>query len=586
MSRLSSPAEWVAPLTPIISLALLPLGPILFPRAYIIFLFIYFTGFLYQQVNHVCKFYLSSVRIRANIDEWNKMNRHNTLNDKSQDDKAKIAMDTFQTNRTNTRERYVVETDQGDDEEQQQNLIHQEPQYIHTFVVPNYSEPEGLLKDTIGKLAVHRNASTNYVVILAMEASEHGWEEKGKRLEDFFKDRFREFIVTGHPANVPGEYRGKGSNVNYAVRNGCAEMLRLGYDRRKIILTIMDSDAAIPELYVVKVEEALNKSDDPYYTICAPPIFFSRNCYQVPAAVRMTDITWAALVMSNLSNSDGLCVPCSNYSLSFILAERVGYWDVGADAIGEDMHMWLKCFFKTDGHARTAPIYVPINLTNVQCEGYVANIHARYIQAKRHFQGVADLGYTIRHMIASYKNRKTTQKGLLDCHMATSGFYDKLAACSVICEAHMIPASSGWLMFAAVPLMQLILFPPFSWMAIVSPANNPLLVSDFFYKLWTVVKMITIFLPFPLFGTLAIYEHLHRYIDREFYHKSKSESRTWRNFLDYISLPIAAWLFLTWPSTLACVKRLKSGDDAYVVGAKMFKDEEDEAIVNGKERIS
>ncbi|CEP10977.1 hypothetical protein [Parasitella parasitica] len=572
MSRLRSPAEWVAPLTPIVSLALLPLGPIFFPRFYVLFLFVYFTGFLYQQVNHVCKFYLSSVRMRASIAKWNSLSRNrNRLDDKNQDDKAKLAMDTFQPNRSgssSTRERFVNVEDQ-DSEEQ---LIYQEPQFVHTFVIPNYCEPEALLKDTIGRLAVHSNASTNYVVILAMEASEQGWEEKGKRLEEFFKDRFHGFIITGHPAGLPGEYRGKGSNVNYAVRNGCAEMLRQGFDRRKIILTIMDSDAAIPELYVIEVEEALNRSDDPFYTICAPPIFFSRNSAQVPAAVRMTDITWAALVMSNLSNSDGLCVPCSNYSLSFILAERVGYWDVDADAIGEDMHMWLKCFFKTDGHARTAPIYVPINLTNVQCDGYVKNIYERYVQAKRHFQGVADLGYTLRQMVDSYKNRKE-QKGLLDCHMATSGFCDKLAACAVIMEAHMIPASSGWLMFAAVPLMQLVLFPPFAWMAIVPPANNPLLTSDFFYKLWTVVKMITIFLPFPLFGTLAIYECLHRYIDREFYHKPKSESRTWKNILDYASLPIAAWLFLTLPSTIACVKRLFAGDDAYIVGAKVFKDE-------------
>jgi hypothetical protein len=301
----------------------------------------------------------------------------------------------------------------------------------------------------------------------------------------------------------------------------------------------------------------------------------------------MTDITWSALVMSNLSHSDGLCVPCSNYSLSFILAERVGYWDVDADAIGEDMHMWLKCFFKTDGHARTAPIFVPINLTNVQCEGYAANLYARYVQAKRHFQGVADLGYTLRHMVACVKSsRDDNQKTLLDCHSTTSGFYDKLSTCAVIMEAHMIPASSGWLMFAAVPLMQLILFPPFDWLpVIVEPANNPLLSSDFFYKLWIVVKMISVFLPFPLFGTLAIYEYLHRYIDAEFYHKPKSESRSWKNFKDYASLPIAAWLFLTLPSTIACVKRLFKGDDAYVVGAKIFNDSETQDQEGEKERI-
>lgn len=138
MSRLNSPAEWVAPLTPIVSLALLPLGPIFFPRAYVIFLFLYFTGFLYQQVNHVCKFYLSSTRIRANIKKWNLKNKN--TNDKSESDKAKIAAS--------------LQKMKYDEEEEQ--LVFQDPRFIHTFVIPNYSEPEPLLRDTIGKLAVHR----------------------------------------------------------------------------------------------------------------------------------------------------------------------------------------------------------------------------------------------------------------------------------------------------------------------------------------------------------------------------------------------------------------------------------------------
>lgn len=143
MSRLSSPAEWVAPLTPIISLALLPLGPIFFPRAYIVFLFVYFTGFLYQQVNHVCKFYLTSTRIQANIAKWNSLNKNNAQNDKTEDDKAKIAK--------RSARQYVNMED-----EQEEQLIYQELNYTHTFVIPNYGEPEALLKDSIGRLAVHR----------------------------------------------------------------------------------------------------------------------------------------------------------------------------------------------------------------------------------------------------------------------------------------------------------------------------------------------------------------------------------------------------------------------------------------------
>lgn len=433
---------------------------------------------------------------------------------------------------------------------------------------------------------INSNAKTHYAIIMAMEQSETNWESKGQRLTSLFEDRFAHFIVTGHPANIPGESRGKGSNVAYAAKNGCAELLRRGVDRRRIILTVTDSDSAIPELYVREVEDALNRSDDPHYLLLAPPIFFSRNCYEVPAAVRVTDITWSAMVMSNLSNSRGLSFPCSTYSLSMMLAERVGYWDTDADAVGEDMHMWLKCFFKTNGQVRTAPIYVPINLTNVQTEGYLSNVNARFVQATRHYNGVADVAYTLKNAFNNHHHRVSPKGSLLEnasngivmAASSTVHWMDKLTVCFLILEAHMIPATSGWLMFAAVPLMQLILFPPFQALAFVDPSQNPILTSDFYAQLWNMVKLVSVLLPFPLFGTLAVYEHLHRSIDRDFLQKSKNETRQWKHLLDYVNLPIAAWLFMTLPSTLACFKRLSQKEQEYIVSEKLFKDDKSEDI--------
>lgn len=86
-----------------------------------------------------------------------------------------------------------------------------------------------------------------------MEASELNYEQKADNLSTYFKDSFLQFIVTAHPADIPGESRGKGSNVAYAARHGCAQMLQHGIDRRRIILTVSDSDSNIPELYIKEV---------------------------------------------------------------------------------------------------------------------------------------------------------------------------------------------------------------------------------------------------------------------------------------------------------------------------------------------
>ena len=69
-----------------------------------------------------------------------------------------------------------------------------------------------MLRQTVSRLAAHRNAKTSYVVVLAMEATEKGHEGKAERLWSEFRARFRDMIVSVHPAGIPGEARGKGSN--------------------------------------------------------------------------------------------------------------------------------------------------------------------------------------------------------------------------------------------------------------------------------------------------------------------------------------------------------------------------------------
>jgi hypothetical protein len=314
--------------------------------------------------------------------------------------------------------------------------------------------------------------------------------------------------------------------------------------------------------------------------VFAPPIFFGRNCLKIPAAVRMTDITWSSMIMANLSSSRGLGFPCSTYSISLLLADRVGYWDTDADAVGEDMHMVLKCFFKTKGFARMTPIFVPINLTNVESKGYLENLGARFVQAKRHYNGVADVAFVLRHAFnlptfcidANTFCLPGTEKAVEE--MAEEEecpffWFDKMTMVLKVLETHFMPVTSGWLMFFAVPVMQIMYFPPQGYPTLIDPSNNLLLHSEVYMWIWNILKFTTLILPLPLFGTLGIYEKLHRFIDTEFLNKSKDETRTWKNYFDYFSMPIAAWLLMLLPSNIASCKRIFKSRDEYIVAEKM-----------------
>ena len=135
-----------------------------------------------------------------------------------------------------------------------------------------------------------------------------------------------------------------------------------------------------------------------------PPLIFDRNLHRVPLPVRTADLMWAGAGLSSLYAGSTVGIPTSVYSVPMTLVEHVGGWDTGPGAIGEDMHMYLKCFFALSGNLTVQVVYAPASQCNVSSEkhgiyGYFLGLKARYKQALRHMWGSVDTGYTVRETV-------------------------------------------------------------------------------------------------------------------------------------------------------------------------------------------
>jgi len=249
--------------------------------------------------------------------------------------------------------------------------------FVHAFVIPNYQEPLHVLRSTLARLAAHPGASTRYLVTLAMEEGESGAAAKAAELVAEFgsgtaargggtssstnpsstastssassSSSFLDLAWTLHPRGLPGESPGKASNANHGARAAVERAARLGFPAARVMVTCMDADAHVPPLYVTLVDAAAAAADDPHARVYAAPIVFERNAEAVPALTRVHDAMWSAMAAQNLGSSMGLGFPISNYTMSASLLQAVGFWDLHDDAIGEDLHMFLKAFFKTGG---------------------------------------------------------------------------------------------------------------------------------------------------------------------------------------------------------------------------------------------
>ena len=153
------------------------------------------------------------------------------------------------------------------------------------------------------------------------------------------------------------------------------------------------------------------ENDDSAISMYTLPIIFDRNAHKISSLVRVADVFWCGAGISGLYKGSSIKIPTSVYSVAMLLAGRVGGWDTGPESIGEDMHMFLKCYFATKGQAKVKIIFSPASQSNVSSDvkgirGFIANLWARYNQAMRHMWGSLDTGYAIEKGLEALFSKK------------------------------------------------------------------------------------------------------------------------------------------------------------------------------------
>ncbi|OAL29436.1 hypothetical protein AYO20_09173 [Fonsecaea nubica] len=274
-------------------------------------------------------------------------------------------------------------------------------------VLPSYKEDIEILETSLRVLASHTLAKSSYDIFLAMEERDSNGVDVARNLIQLFAGKFREMQYTVHPAGLPGEAPGKSSNVSWAARQIEAKYLD-NPDWSSVLVTVMDSDTHLLSQYfeTVLIHHLRNRKDQGLtdMTLYMPPIIFDRNAHLVPQMVRIADLMWCGAGLSCFTSKptrSTVAIPTAVYTLPLPLVCLAGGWDTGSEAIGEDMHMMLKCYFATHGRLQIRPIPSPASQCNVTTgragiRGWLANHSARYAQGLRHMWGCLDTGYAVR----------------------------------------------------------------------------------------------------------------------------------------------------------------------------------------------
>lgn len=306
---------------------------------------------------------------------------------------------------------------------------------LHFVVLPNYAEEEEMLAQTVQNIANNSLARDHMVCVLAMEAREgDAARSKANRLIERHQHLFKGMFATFHPGNIPSEVKGKSSNTQWGFREVqrwygayVSQNQDIVHDVSKVFITVADADSIHHKDYfcALTCKALATTPEDRSWSVWQPPILTVRNVETVPAFVRCSSYGTFLFEISGLVTAPYMNHCCfSAYTLTLALANHpiVDGWD--ADVIAEDYHMFIKCMcshyweqlfsnetnrsVKTLSKMRLEPIFLPVTSYLVEDpRGSWESIVARYNQARRHMQGIAELSYmALQHYTIARESRE------------------------------------------------------------------------------------------------------------------------------------------------------------------------------------
>ncbi len=263
-------------------------------------------------------------------------------------------------------------------------------QLRHMVILPTCGESEEIVADTLHYLTQQDVPLDRISVVLAFEERDPIAPARAQRLAARFAPLFQHFLITFHPV-LPGEVRGKSSNLTWAAQRVEAELLQTGrLDREHLILTVVDADSRLHRRYLAALAHDVLSHPNGFLHIFQPAILFYANHWRLIAPLRALNSIYSLWELARMVPKHRL-VTQSTYSLSWKAVADVGYWDV--DVIPEDSHMCFKVLFHFGRRVQVRPIFLPVYADAAEGATLRRTFENQYHQILRWAWGVSDIPY-------------------------------------------------------------------------------------------------------------------------------------------------------------------------------------------------
>jgi len=262
----------------------------------------------------------------------------------------------------------------------------------HLIILPMYKEQYEVVRESFDALAKTNYPKKRIIVVLAPE-EKAGEEtrETARKIESEFGDKFFKFLTVFHPAGLPGEIPGKGSNQAWAakeVKKSIIDPLEIPYEN--ILLSVFDVDTQVPFDYFGRLTYVFLTCENPQRSSFQPVPLFTNNIFQAPALARVIAFSstfWNMIQQSRPERQTTF----SSHSMPFKAIVEIGFWH--KDVVSEDSRIFWQCYLHYGGDWRVEALFYPVSMDANVASTFWKTMINQYKQQRRWGWGCENIPY-------------------------------------------------------------------------------------------------------------------------------------------------------------------------------------------------
>ncbi len=270
---------------------------------------------------------------------------------------------------------------------------------FHLVILPMYNEPYEVVRESFESLLRANYPKEKMLVVLALEERMGAAaREVGERIAREYGEKFRELLITHHPAGLPGEIPGKGSNEAWAGMQAKRELIDpMGVAPEDVLVSVFDIDTQVFPEYFSRLTYVFLKAEKPTHAIYQPIPLFTNNIYEAPALARVVAFSTTFWQMMQQSRPERL-TSFSSQSIPLKTLLDIGWWQ--KDIVSEDSRIFWQGYLTYHGDFRVEPLFYPVSMDANVAPGFWRTMKNIYLQQRRWAWGVENIPY----MLEGFRN--------------------------------------------------------------------------------------------------------------------------------------------------------------------------------------